>query len=106
VDAKYKLYDEKRLSTADIYQSFFYAYAYNDAVGKQPSALLLYPSSGQRERLNFLQIRGQEWGVKAQLQALSISIPQAISEIKENILGPISQVILEAVGEFLEAEKA
>jgi 5-methylcytosine-specific restriction enzyme subunit McrC len=105
VDAKYKLYDEKRLSTADIYQSFFYAYAYNDSANKTPAALLLYPSSGQRERQGYLQIRAQDLAVKAQLRALSISIPQAITEIRENTFGPISQVLLEVVDEFIEADK-
>ena len=28
IDAKYKLYDERKLSSSDVYQSFLYAYAY------------------------------------------------------------------------------
>ena len=30
VDAKYKLYDERKLDQGDIYQTFFYAWAYAD----------------------------------------------------------------------------
>ncbi|MCB8924030.1 MAG: hypothetical protein H6652_00220 [Ardenticatenaceae bacterium] len=102
VDAKYKLYDDKRLSTSDIYQSFFYAYAYKSASEQRPAALLLYPSSGQRERPNYLQIRDQGRSAKANLQALSIFIPQAINEIKTNTTGPTSKLLLNAVEQFIE----
>jgi len=101
IDAKYKLYDEKKLSTADIYQSFFYAYAYNDQGKQKPAALLLYPSSKQHERAGYLQIRGQNKEVKAHLRAISISIPEAISEINNDTLGPMSQVLSEAIEEFV-----
>src|SRR5206468_11348553 len=33
IDAKYKLYDERRLDTSDVYQTFLYAYA----LGARPS---------------------------------------------------------------------
>ena len=101
VDAKYKLYDERQLSTADIYQSFLYAYAYNDAGRHKPAAMLLYPASGARGRPAYLQIRGQDRGAKAHLRALAISIPQAIAEINDNTAGPVSKMLLEAVEDFV-----
>jgi 5-methylcytosine-specific restriction enzyme subunit McrC len=97
VDSKYKLYDERQLSTADIYQSFLYAYAYNDAGNRQPAAVLIYPASEQHSRPTYLQIRGQDRAAKARLHALSISIPDAIAEIDEKIPGPLSKALLEAV---------
>ena len=36
IDAKYKLYDNKKIKEADVYQTFFYAFAY--ASGKQGAA--------------------------------------------------------------------
>lgn len=46
IDAKYKLYDERRLSSGDVYQSFLYAYAYGDTSGQTlPTALVVYLSS-------------------------------------------------------------
>lgn len=97
VDAKYKLYDEKRLSTADIYQSFFYAYAYHGNSVQSPASLLLYPASTQRQRPTYLQISGNGRRAKAHLQAISIPIPQAIAEIRTNTIGPISQLIRDVV---------
>jgi 5-methylcytosine-specific restriction enzyme subunit McrC len=101
LDAKYKLYDERRLSTADIYQSVFYAYTYNDAAERSPAVLLLYPSSGQQKQAGYLQIRGQDGRVKAHLQALSIPIPQAAVEIRENEIGSVSRMLSEAIEYFL-----
>jgi 5-methylcytosine-specific restriction enzyme subunit McrC len=102
VDAKYKLYDERRLSTADIYQSFLYAYAYSDASNQAPAALLLYPASKQGERPVCLQIRGQDQGIRANLQALAISIPQTITEINDNAAGPVSQLLMETIEQLVE----
>jgi hypothetical protein len=42
IDAKYKLYDERRLSSGDVYQSFLYAYAYGNTSGHSiPCALVV-----------------------------------------------------------------
>jgi 5-methylcytosine-specific restriction enzyme subunit McrC len=47
VDAKYKLYDEKKIDQADIYQTFFYAWAYADpAVDEDAPAFIVYPGEG------------------------------------------------------------
>ncbi|MCA9953444.1 MAG: hypothetical protein KC434_01905, partial [Anaerolineales bacterium] len=102
IDAKYKLYDERRLSTGDIYQSFFYAYSYNSGDKQKPAALLLYPSSKPHEHSSYLQIRSPGHQAKAELQALAISIPQAIAEINEKIIGPTSKLLLDAVEQFTE----
>jgi 5-methylcytosine-specific restriction enzyme subunit McrC len=44
IDIKYKLYDAKKFSTADIYQSFVYAYSIH-AQAVSPRAGLIYPST-------------------------------------------------------------
>lgn len=106
IDAKYKLYDERRLSTGDIYQSFFYAYAYNSGSKQRPAALLLYPSSGQHDRSSYLQIRSQGHHEKAELQALAISIPQAVAEINTKTIGPTSQLLLDTVEQFIEDKES
>jgi 5-methylcytosine-specific restriction enzyme subunit McrC len=105
LDAKYKLYDERRLSTADIYQSFFYAYAYNDAGQEQPAALLLYPASRTGQQPVSLRVQGQQRVGKANLYALPISIPQAIKEIASGQFGPLSQLLFESVTSHLADEE-
>ena len=101
MDAKYKLYDERQLSAADIYQSFLYAYAYSDAPNQPPAALLLYPASKQGARSVSLQIRGQEQVVRANLHALAISIPQAIAEIDNHSIGPASAALTELIAQSI-----
>jgi 5-methylcytosine-specific restriction enzyme subunit McrC len=58
IDAKYKLYDERKLSSSDVYQSFLYAYAYGAAGGPAlPAALLVYPSSSRSSHAVRLRVR-------------------------------------------------
>lgn len=52
IDAKYKLYDEKSISTADIYQLHFYGRAYHRGA---PRGLLIYP--GRRGSIDEFEIR-------------------------------------------------
>ena len=80
VDIKYKLYSDKKLSSADIYQSFVYAYAV-DAHSSTPRAGLIYPStaavSGPALRVKPLidaqpaRIRGAGIAVAAILDAVT-----------------------------------
>ena len=50
VDAKYKLYDQRKLDSGDVYQGFLYAYAFSGAGELAvPTAVLLYPSSTRVE---------------------------------------------------------
>ena len=104
VDAKYKLYDERRLSPADMYQSFLYAYAYNDTGQQQPAALLVYPTSGLWNQPVYLQIRGHDRTTKAHLQALPISIRQAIIEMNSRTCGPVSETLRVSVEYFIEGD--
>lgn len=47
VDAKYKLYDQGRVSNEDLYQTFLYAYAFSTGHAEGlPAALLVHPHSG------------------------------------------------------------
>ena len=63
IDAKYKLYDERRLSSGDVYQSFLYAYAYGDTSGQTlPTALVVYPSSvGGSQEFDFESEARKPW---------------------------------------------
>lgn len=76
-DAKYKLYDERRLSTADIYQAFTYAYALNDDNGSMnlPKMLIIFPSSVKNGGLmKKLCIRKNSGTKGAEVRALGLNI--------------------------------
>jgi 5-methylcytosine-specific restriction enzyme subunit McrC len=101
VDAKYKLYDERRVSPDDIYQSFLYAYAY----GRRgwPSGLIVHPSSTGGAATKRLSVRGTGGLVASNLYVLSLPIPKALAEFETGTLGPTLTSVLEvleaAVGE-------
>ena len=85
VDAKYKLYDERKLDPADVYQVFFYAYAYRRQPELDPdhaSAFILYPAStgGGGARL---RVQGQDGVVAARLRAIPFDVEAALSAIRE-----------------------
>ncbi len=101
IDAKYKPYDERRLSTADIYQSFLYAYAYSGLATKPPKALLLYPTSQPSSTPVRLQVRNAAQRVGASVQALGLSIPQALAEVRENQPGPAARLLQEITNNAL-----
>lgn len=72
IDAKYKLYDERRLSSGDVYQSFLYAYAYGNTCGQSlPTALVVYPSSGGASQAVRLRIRSAQSLAAAEILALT-----------------------------------
>jgi 5-methylcytosine-specific restriction enzyme subunit McrC len=101
IDAKYKLYDQRRLSTGDIYQSFLYAYAYNSQATTTPDALLLYPASQPAGESVHLQIRNAAQRAGASVQALGVSIPQALAEMQAGQPGPVATLLQEVVGRTL-----
>lgn len=97
VDAKYKLYDERKLSSGDVYQSFLYAFAFGGVAGHLPTALLLYPSSTQSSQVVRLRVRSAQTSAAAEITALGLSIPAALAEITHNVGGPVTQAIIEAI---------
>jgi len=104
VDAKYKLYDERKLTSGDVYQSFLYAYAYGRSGGEAlPSALLIYPSSTKTSQALRLRIRSAETLVAAEILALGLSIPDTLAEIDQNVRGPATQALIAAIQQGLRA---
>jgi len=72
VDAKYKLYGQgRKISTADIYQTFVYAYALSG--GGEARAAIVYPASSTRVSPH-LEIRQVEGPVGAYLTGLGVHL--------------------------------
>jgi 5-methylcytosine-specific restriction enzyme subunit McrC len=98
VDAKYKLYDERKLDSGDVYQGFLYAYAFGGA-GRRvlPAALLLYPSSTRSSQAVRLRVRSAQTSGDAEILALGFSIPEALAEVSHRAQGPVTRAIIEAI---------
>lgn len=98
IDAKYKLYDERKLSSSDVYQSFLYAYAYGVTGGPAlPAALLVYPSSSRSSRAVRLRVRSAQALAAAEILALGLSIPDVLAELTGQIHGAATKALIEAV---------
>jgi 5-methylcytosine-specific restriction enzyme subunit McrC len=98
VDAKYKLYDQRKLDSGDVYQSFLYAYAFSGAGAHAvPAALLLYPSSMRSSQAVRLRVRTAQTSADAEILALGFSIPEALAEVTHGVRGPVTQTIIEAI---------
>jgi 5-methylcytosine-specific restriction enzyme subunit McrC len=82
VDAKYKLYDERKLDEGDVYQTFFYAFAYApDTRGGRPArAVILYPRVGDGADPS-LRVDTQAGHQSARIQAFGVDVNAALHAI-------------------------
>ena len=110
VDAKYKLYDERKIEPADVYQVFFYAYAYGRRQEAEPdpaSGFILYPAStgGGGARL---RVQGQDGVAAARLRAIPFDVEAALSAIRERRTNtyPALEPLRAAVGHGIGAGPA
>jgi len=96
IDAKYKRYDERKLASSDIYQSFLYAYAYGaETAPRVPRAVLVYPSETGSVSAIRLRVRSAARLGAAEITAVGIPIPAALREASRRERGPVSQALLE-----------
>jgi 5-methylcytosine-specific restriction enzyme subunit McrC len=105
VDAKYKLYDERRLQEADVYQMFLYAFAYAPHHTRQPArAVILYPRAGEGVDVA-LRVMTDVGNRAARIQAFGVDIRAALAAIDRGrvvttdvpALGRLHQVFSEVV---------
>lgn len=95
IDAKYKLYDELKISSSDIYQAFLYAFAF----GKNPEdrqAFLIFPSTQTDGQVHRLNIKCADQST-ARICAYGIHIPTLLSELRTAYVGPASEWLSEAL---------
>jgi 5-methylcytosine-specific restriction enzyme subunit McrC len=82
LDAKYKLYDEKKIGSADIYQSFLYAFAYA-MPGTLPQSLLIYPAGSTRSDNQVIRVKHRSERRLAQIEAVGIHLPTVFNELMQ-----------------------
>jgi 5-methylcytosine-specific restriction enzyme subunit McrC len=81
VDAKYKVYDTRKVDPGDIAQVFLYAYAYDHS--SQPTAVVIYPTEEKTDQRSSMMIRQSHYPNGAKIHVLGINIPEALGEIQE-----------------------
>ncbi|MCC6630403.1 MAG: hypothetical protein IT340_23745 [Chloroflexi bacterium] len=86
IDAKYKQYDARRLSSDDIYQTGLYAFAYAGPM-TMPSALVLYPASSVTAQATALQVRDHRCRPLARIGALGVHVPSLLAEVATDRAG-------------------
>ena len=91
VDAKYKIYDDRKVDSGDIAQIFLYAYAYDHS--SQPTALLIYPTQDKSDRRASMMIRQTNLPNGAKIHVLGVNIPQALSEVRDQKPGQTAELI-------------
>ncbi len=97
IDAKYKLYDERKLAASDIYQTFLYAYAYGGRdLSVLPQAIVLYPASSEDSRKTRLHVQRSNM-TSAELHGLGIHIPTALAEVQKASKGTVGDLLVARV---------
>jgi 5-methylcytosine-specific restriction enzyme subunit McrC len=107
LDAKYKLYDQKKLNPADIYQAFVYGFALSPAASSAPPvSFVLYPASTAAIPVVRLQVRKIAGEPGGQLVALGVHIPTALDEAEGGRIGPLSQALRDRLLDALTPRSA
>jgi 5-methylcytosine-specific restriction enzyme subunit McrC len=87
VDAKYKLYDDRKLDNSDIYQVFCYAYSLGEGHADLARAILLYPTPGPSLRSTQLRIRG-DGAHEGAIDVLGVPILPILDDVEQGKRGP------------------
>lgn len=91
VDAKYKLYDTKKLNEADVYQAFFYAFAYAAETDRRhlARAVILYPRSTDGSDAA-LRVETHMGTATARIQAFGIDVDGALDAVATGSITPVT----------------
>lgn len=95
VDAKYKIYDDRKVDPGDIAQIFLYAYAYDHSL--QPTALLIYPTEDKSDRRASMVIRQVNQPNGARIHVLGLNIPEALTEVQAKKHGSSADLIINVI---------
>jgi 5-methylcytosine-specific restriction enzyme subunit McrC len=89
LDAKYKLYDTIRVSSADVYQAFLYAYAFGCESLATPVAGLAYPTTTQDSKYEELVVHSGGTLSDARIALIGLPIAAILDEQRKvGELGP------------------
>lgn len=82
VDAKYKLYDRRQIDPGDVYQTFFYAFAYagGGRVARPARAVIVYPRDGTGGDVA-LRVDTHTGQVSARIEAFGVDVEGALEVV-------------------------
>lgn len=86
VDVKYKMYDDRKIDSSDLYQTFLYGYALSGD-GSVPSACIIYPGSSGLLPTE-LSVRRLDGSIGARLSAVTVDIPEMLDPHLRSVLLP------------------
>jgi 5-methylcytosine-specific restriction enzyme subunit McrC len=82
VDAKYKLYDQRTIDQGDVYQTFFYAFAYAGEEAEGPArAVILYPRDRDARDVS-LRVDTHIGRTSARIQAFGVDVGGALDVVR------------------------
>jgi 5-methylcytosine-specific restriction endonuclease McrBC regulatory subunit McrC len=82
VDAKYKVYDQRKIDESDVYQTFFYAFAYAAETHghRRARAVILFPRAGDGSDAS-LRVDTHAGHQSARIQAFGVDIEGALDAV-------------------------
>jgi 5-methylcytosine-specific restriction enzyme subunit McrC len=111
VDAKYKLYDQRKMQESDVYQTFFYAFAYAAETRRRhlARAVILFPRAGQGSDVA-LRVETHMGSQSARIQAFGLDIDAALDAVSRGTVTPaaipslarVQRVLAEVVADVEE----
>ncbi len=102
VDAKYKLYDERRLSPEDIYQGFVYAFAAGEPASGEPQpCMIVHPASKLAAGTRHLTVRHAAGRTLARLKVFSLPVQEALDEVENRREGTLTTSLGKIITELM-----
>ena len=102
LDSKYKLYDERKVSAGDIYQSFLYSFGFQhpDSPCDLRRSVLIFPKDNSTSEVRELAVKSPSGSRLAKLSLIGIHIPSLLDEIRQERLGPQSKLVTEVIDDW------
>jgi 5-methylcytosine-specific restriction enzyme subunit McrC len=92
IDSKYKRYDEKTVSTSDVYQSFLYTLVHAENDDRSRAGMIIHPNATSLKIVE-LHVLSRSKAMQARLFVVGIPIVQILRDVREKSPdGPISAV--------------
>lgn len=95
IDAKYKLYDDRKIDPGDIAQIFLYAYAFNQST--LPTAMLIYPTCDPSANKVSMLIKQSNQVSGAKIHVLGLNIQHVLEEIQKKNYYGCSEFVLQNI---------
>jgi 5-methylcytosine-specific restriction enzyme subunit McrC len=81
IDAKYKLYDDRRIDRGDLYQAFVYAHAFGVEEGRLRRTVLVYPASDDTLSRETIRVHERAGAASAEVHAVGLPVMPILAEL-------------------------